>query len=140
MQQSINLTINSLQHIGLPVTDMNRSVSFYESLGFRKTMEAPFMHNGDTGTAVMMKRDAIIMELYQMPEKELADIRQRKDGHIDHIAFDVPNIDDTFFTLKSAGYQIIESEPVFLAFWKNGCKYFNMRGPDGEVLEFNQIL
>ena len=24
--------------------------------------------------------------------------------------------------------------------WKNGCKYFNVLGPDGERLEFNQIL
>jgi lactoylglutathione lyase len=27
-----------------------------------------------------------------------------------------------------------------LPFWKNGCKYFNITGPDGERLEFNQIL
>jgi hypothetical protein len=25
-------------------------------------------------------------------------------------------------------------------FWKNRCKYFIMTGPDGERLEFNQIL
>jgi lactoylglutathione lyase len=27
-----------------------------------------------------------------------------------------------------------------LAFWSKGCKYFNILGPDGERLEFNQIL
>ena len=39
-----------------------------------------------------------------------------------------------------AGFKVIEEAPVFLPFWKNGCKYFNITGPDGERLEFNQIL
>lgn len=140
MEQNISLTINGLQHIGLPVTDISRSVPFYEKLGFDKAMEAPFKHNGETGTCIMMKRGTIIIELYQMPGKELAEIKNRKDGHIDHIAFDVPDITEAFSVLKKAGYNIMEEKPVFLAFWKNGCKYFNMLGPDGERLEFNQIL
>jgi len=78
--------------------------------------------------------------LYQMPQKELAAIAARKDGHVDHIAFDVSDIETTFAVLKDGGYNIIESTPVFLQFWKNGCKYFNIIGPDGERLEFNQVL
>jgi lactoylglutathione lyase len=34
----------------------------------------------------------------------------------------------------------MEDKPVFLPFWKKGCKYFNILDPDGERLEFNQIL
>ena len=140
MQQKISLAINSIQHVGLPVTDLNKSVFFYEGLGFDKAMEKPFEHNGETGTCIMMKRGDIVIELYQMPAKELPAIRNRKDGHIDHIAFDVPDINETFFVLKKAGYNIIEPAPVLLDFWENGCRYFNMTGPDGERLEFNQVL
>ena len=136
----MNLKINSLQHIGLPVTDINRSVSFYEKLGFENVMAATFDYNNDKGNVVMMKLNDIIVELYQMPPKELEEIRNRTNGHIDHIAFDVDNIDTAFSVLKEAGFNIIESQPVFLAFWQKGCKYFNMTGPDGERLEFNQIL
>ena|SRR6476469_6728272 len=136
----MNLKINSLQHIGLPVTDINRSVSFYEKLGFENVMAATFDYNNDKGNVVMMKLNDIIIELYQMPLKELEEIRNRTNGHIDHIAFDVNNIDTTFSVLKEAGFNIIEPQPVFLAFWQKGCKYFNMTGPDGERLEFNQIL
>ena len=82
----------------------------------------------------------MILELYQMPEAELQEIRSRRDGHIDHIAFDVDAIEDAFAELKGAGFAVIEAEPVFLPFWKSGCKYFNVLGPDGERLEFNQIL
>jgi len=70
----------------------------------------------------------------------LAAIAARKDGHVDHVAFDVDDIDKTFSVLKEAGYTIFETAPMFLHFWKNGCKYFNISGPDGERLEFNQVL
>lgn len=88
----------------------------------------------------MMQQNQIIMELYQLPESDLAGIRNRKDGHVDHVAFDVSDVDQAFAMLKEASFQVIEDQPVFLPFWKNGCKYFNILGPDGERLEFNQIL
>ena len=136
----MNLKINSLQHIGIPVTDINPSVLFYEKLGFDNVMSTTFSYNNDKGNVVMMRLNDIIVELYQMPPKELEEIRNRTNGHIDHIAFDVDDIDATFSVLKEAGFNIIEPQPVFLAFWQNGCKYFNITGPDGERLEFNQIL
>ena len=88
----------------------------------------------------MMKLDEMIIELYQMPEAELKEIRERGNGHIDHIAFDVDDIDSVFKEIKSASFNILEEQQVFLSFWKKGCKYFNITGPDGERLEFNQIL
>lgn len=136
----MNLKINHIQHIGIPVTDIKLSEVFYEKLGFKNVMSSTFEYNGDKGTVAMMRLDEMIIELYQMPGKELAEIRSRKNGHIDHIAFDVDDIDSTFQMLKNSGFSIIEQQPVLLSFWKNGCKYFNITGPDGERLEFNQIL
>ena len=88
----------------------------------------------------MMQLGDIIVELYQFPESGLTDIRNRGNGHIDHIAFDVDDIDEAFATLKQDGFTVIETQPMFLQFWAKGCKYFNIVGPDGERLEFNQIL
>jgi catechol 2,3-dioxygenase-like lactoylglutathione lyase family enzyme len=137
----MNLKFNHIQHIGIPVTDMKVSEAFYEKLGFKNVMPSTFEFNGEKGGIVaMMKRGDMIMELYQMPQKELLKIRKRKDGHIDHVAFDVDDIEIAFNTLKNAGFNIFENEPVYLAFWDKGCKYFNIAGPDGERLEFNQIL
>lgn len=103
-------------------------------------MATTFEYNGDKGNVVMMKMNDMIIELYQMPEAELKEIRQRRNGHIDHVAFDVDDIDKTFEELKHNGFNTLEDKPVLLSFWKNGCKYFNITGPDGERLEFNQIL
>ena len=136
----MNFKINSIQHIGIPVTDLKKSEAFYEKLGFENIMTSSFDYNGGKGNVSMMQSDAVIIEIYQMPEAELVTIRQRKDGHVDHIAFDVADINVAFESLTNAGFNVLEEQPVFLPFWKNGCNYFNITGPDGERLEFNQIL
>jgi lactoylglutathione lyase len=137
--QTANL-INCIQHIGIPVTDVAASEAFYKRLGFANVMQAPFLEDGQTGTCVMMKNKSVIIELYQLPEHKLQEIRNRKDGHIDHITFDVADIDVAFSALKNDSFQIVADAPVFLSFWQKGCRYFNVIGPDGERLEFNQIL
>jgi len=136
----MNFKINHLQHVGIPVADLITSEAFYKKLGFENVMATGFDFNGGKGKVAMMQQGNMIVEIYQMPATELAEIRSRKNGHIDHIAFDVTDIDQAFGEIKSAGFSVIETAPVFLSFWKNGCKYFNITGPDGERLEFNQIL
>ena len=140
MENAIRLKINSIQHIGIPVTNLDASQQFYRRLGFNNVMQAHFTDSGEQGTCVMMQHENILMELYQLPEASLTEIRARGNGHIDHVAFDVSDIDETYAIIKEAGFNIIEEAPVFLQFWKNGCKYFNITGPDGERLEFNQVL
>lgn len=132
--------INHLQHTGIPVTNLQESENFYTRLGFENVMASGFEHNGDKGVMAMLQQGQTIIEIYQMPAKELKEIRSRGNGHIDHIAFDVSNIEEAFNELKTAGFNVIEDAPVFLPFWKNGCRYFNITGPDGERLEFNQVL
>lgn len=132
--------IEKIQHVGIPVINLERSEAFYKKLGFENVMESTFEFDGGTGKVAMMQQGEVIMEIYQMPEHLLGDIASRKDGHVDHIAFDVKNIDSVFAEMKENGFEVLEDKPVQLAFWKNGCKYFNIKGPDGERLEFNEIL
>jgi catechol 2,3-dioxygenase-like lactoylglutathione lyase family enzyme len=128
---------NGIQHIGIPVTDLEKSKSFYKSLDFLPVMEAPFQNKNGMGQCCMVKCDNTIIELYQLPKKELLEIYTRKDGHIDHIAFDVKDIEVAYQELKEAGFEI-EAAPTSLGFWDNGCSYFTVIGPNKERLEFNQ--
>ena len=132
--------IHRIQHIGIPAHDLELSIPFYERLGFENVMESPFEFDGGYGTCVMMKNHEVIVELYQMPEKQLAEIKKRSNGHVDQFAIDVADVDHAFETLKKAGFEILEETPTFLAFWKNGTRFFNVKGPSGEIIEFNQIL
>ncbi len=140
MNQPLQIAINRLQHVGIPVTDIKISEAFYRRLGFENAMEAGFTQNSGPGTCIMMQHTTVTIDLYQLPASQLQGIRERKDGHIDHIAFDVDDIDSTFTTLKNAGLHVVEEAPVFLSFWEKGCRYFNILGPDGERLEFNQVI
>ncbi|HEX5167813.1 MAG TPA: VOC family protein [Cyclobacteriaceae bacterium] len=136
----MDLVINGLQHVGIPVTDISVSVPFYERLGFRNVMTAPFEIDGEKGQCSMMQRNNFVLELYQMPPKDMEEVRKRRDGRIDHIAFDIPDVEVAMAMLRKNGFDVVESTPVKLNFWKNGVRFFFVLGPDGERLEFNQIL
>jgi lactoylglutathione lyase len=130
------------QHLGIPVTNLQLSVDFYSRLGFRRILvshvDVPEVN--DRILVAMMEQKGAVVELYQVTRNEIEELRSRKDGHIDHMAFDVADVEKAFAELTAAGFEIIEEKPVFLNFWDRGCKYFAIRGPDGEKLEFNQIL
>ena len=92
MKNQPSMIINRLQHVGIPVTDIVVSEAFYNRLGFTNIMHSTFNPEGETGTCIMMENNAVITELYHLPHHKIEAIRNRSDGHIDHIAFDVDDI------------------------------------------------
>ncbi len=130
--------VTALQHLGVPVRDIARSKAFYTSLGFHEAMVMSLhTESGDIQVA-MMQTGAFVLELYQLPNNALVEITARGHGHIDHFALDVEDIQKVFDTVKAAGLVPLENAPVFLPFWDKGVYYFNIYGPDGEKVEFNQ--
>ena len=133
--------LRGLQHIGLPVTDLERSKAFYAQLGFVEIMRADLPRGTESVQVSMMQHETLTIELYQPEEKKRLEIAKRIDGHVDHIALDVMDIEKALTEIRAAGLEILEDNaPVFLPFWDHGVKYFTVRGPDGEKVEFNQIL
>lgn len=136
----MKLKINKLQHIGIPVTNLKNSITFYEGLGFSNVMQTQFDMNHEKGDVAMLQNGEVIVELYQMPASEIPAVKARGNGHIDHIAFDIDDVEACYLKMQEEGYAVQEPAPVFLQFWTKGCKYFNILGPDGERIEFNEIL
>lgn len=132
--------VQGFQHLGLPVTDIDRSEAFYRQLGFKTVMRTDLPAQDDAVRVIMMELKGFVMELYQLVGDELAEVRGRVDGHIDHIALDVQDIERAFEEIRASELTILEDAPVFLPFWDKGVKYFNVRGPDGERVEFNQMI
>lgn len=129
-----------LQHLGLPVTDIERSKAFYSRLGFTVTMTSELSSGEGAIQVTMMELSGLVLELYQLAGTQRAEIGAREDGHIDHIALDVVDIEQAFADVRAAGLELLEDAPVFLPFWEHGVRYFNVRGPDREKVEFNQRL
>lgn len=133
--------LQGLQHLGIPVTNLERSKDFYAQLGFIEAMRTDIQPQTEVIRVAMMQHENFTIELYQLGQEDLQEIAKRTDGHIDHVALNVLDIEQAYLEIKAAGLEILEDNaPVFLPFWEFGVKYFTVRGPDGEKIEFNQIL
>jgi catechol 2,3-dioxygenase-like lactoylglutathione lyase family enzyme len=133
--------LQGFQHLGLPVTNLERSKAFYLDFGFVEVLRTDLPGPDEPVRVAMLAKDGFTIELYQLSGAERAEIAARQDGHIDHIALNVLDIEQAYAEIQAAGLEILEADaPVFLPFWAHGVKYFTVRGPDGEKVEFNQIL
>lgn len=128
--RSIGELTTGLQHIGLPTNDMAATLAFYQSLGFRIAHQTE--NNGET--VCFLRLGNVCVETY---ENGMAAGRA---GAIDHIALDVADIDEAWDAVKAAGHQPMEAEIQQLPFWSRGVRFFNILGPNGEKVEFGQIL
>ena len=122
--------IRGMQHIGLPTNDMKATIAFYESLGF----EIATRHDNGGVDVVFLTLGNVCVETYENGQS--VGIH----GAIDHICLDVDDIEKTWEEAKALGLNFIDSEINFLPFWANGVRFFNVLGPNGEKVEFGQIL
>ncbi len=128
--------VTGFQHLGLPVTNMEQSLAFYERLGFKVIMSTTLPAAAEPVQVRMLALGDFVLELYQLAGAERAEIAARADGHVDHFALDVDQIEPAFAAVHAAGLETVEDAPVFLPFWEKGIRYFVVRGPDGERVEF----
>lgn len=121
--------IKGLQHIGIPTKDIQKTVEFYEKIGFQ-----PILKTDNGGVPVVfLKSGELILETYQ------CDTTAMRDGSIDHFAINVTNIEEVFSGIKALGIKILE--PItFLPFWEKGVNFFIAEGPNMERIEFAQYL
>lgn len=126
----IGKLVTGLQHIGLPTNDMDATVKFYRSLGFEIAHET--VNNGER--VCSLRLGSVCVESYENGQAA------GKAGAIDHICLDVTDVDAAWEAVRAAGYQPLESEIQALPFWDKGVRFFNILGPNGEKVEFGQIL
>lgn len=121
-----------IQHIGIPTTNLNKTIAFYTSLGFQKHHEKT-IRNG-TQNVCFLKFENLILECYEEEKTPM------QPGAIDHIAIDVKNIDACYTSAKKQGYTIVSEGIEQLPFYENGVRFFIIQGPNAERVEFNEVL
>ena len=122
--------INRLQHIGIPTNNIEKTIAFYEGLGFDTVYRVA---NGEELVAFLQLEDLQI-ETYQNHQAAL------RDGAIDHMALDVHDIENLFEEIQKGGYTLLTSEIQSLPFWERGIRYFIIEGPNKEKIEFCEKL
>ncbi len=126
--------IKSIEHIGIMVNDMHRSVEFYTNvLGFLISRKIEM----DEFSAVFVEKDGSKIELMEYRGKNVPKRSkgiELKIGSIplnDHISFSVEDIEDTVIELKKKGIKL-ELEPMQL---ESGMKLASFKDPDGVLIE-----
>jgi len=130
---SIASYITGLQHIGIPSDRLSFSVSFYEKLGFQKIYET-VNHAAREQSVIFMEFGTLILELYE--EENIAG----KTGSINHIALNCTDIEQTYAACLAAGLPFHENHITPLPYWTKGIRYFSVKGPSQEIIEFCEKL
>lgn len=120
--------VTGIQHIGIPTVKFEESIEFYEGLGFEIRFMAP------DRSVVFMELKGVMLEIWK------EDQAPGKFGAIDHISFDVTDVEAIYEEIKAAGYEITTDEIGQLPFWDNGVRFFTIVGPNKEKIEFCQKL
>ena len=64
-----------------------------------------------------------------------------ENGAINHFALDSTDIEASFAEAQKLGLNFAEGSIQHIdTFWSNGIRYFNVLGPNHEVIEFCQIM
>jgi catechol 2,3-dioxygenase-like lactoylglutathione lyase family enzyme len=133
--------LEGIQHLAMFVTDIKRSQEFYGQFGFKLKLAAEIPNDPEPVKLAFIELNGLTLELVELGGEMRKQVAARDDGRIDHVALNVKDIDKAYAELTSKGFKALEENaPVFLNIWSKGTKYFTIRGPEGEKVEFSQIL
>ncbi len=128
------LSISGLAHIGIRVHDLERSVRFYELLGFTKTIGLV----GPEPVAILDHPSGLEVNLVLNAENTsepnvLMDVPEKHPG-ITHVALLCPDIMDAKERLEAAGIPL-SGGPIRFG---PGAQAIFVRDPDRNVIELHQ--
>ena len=104
-----------IQHIGIPTNDIEKTIEFYQKLGFEIALRT--VNEEANEKVAFLKQETLVIETYENKAARM------ESGAIDHVAINTTN-----------------DEIHFLPFWENGVKFFTIEGPNKEKIEFSQYL
>lgn len=124
---SFRNNVTGIQHLGIPTGDLNKTIEFYQGLGFEVIWQNP-------GEVAFLQNGTLVIETYAVEEPAM------KSGAIDHVALNVQDIEAAWRDAQACGYETEDTAINFLPFFENGVKFFTIIGPNREKVEFNQYL
>lgn len=117
--------LDGIAHVAFRVSDLSASRNFYNKLGFGQAFE--FNDANGTTTSYLKVNDRQFIELYRHASGQPLGLM--------HICFDAHDLEQLRTAYEAAG---LKPPPVVKA--RAGNLLFNLRGPDGEVIEYTQYL
>lgn len=126
-------------HLAVRTKNLKETMSFYAGLGFSMTGNG-FLDTRDGRLYIaFMTCKGFTLELIELKGSAVNDPKTWEPGKIDHISLDVQNVGDAFMEARSQGYEVLDFGIKELPLFDHGCRFFTIKGPNGEKIEFNQI-
>ena len=136
--------VQKLNHIGLGVEDLERSVEFYTDV-MGMTVDYRAYHKGDAISEVVgvenavlnvcvVKKGACRIELIEYRDREPnpQEYKRQNEPGLIHISFAVSSVDEAYARIKDFGYKAY-SDPMVTR--ENGPKICYVKGPDNVIIE-----
>jgi len=122
-------------HCGIQVTNIESSIAFYLSLGFKveSRYTLPSSNIGSDKVAFISLNQSLL-ELYQLHVDKTCE----SVGRLNHIAIKIDDLNSIEKLIKKNKIEILKG-PKILPFGNNGMKFLTIEGPDNERVEFNQF-
>lgn len=124
--------LKGLHHIGLPTSNMKGTIDFYTKLGGEIVFDKMDEFEGRPIRVVHIMLASLKIEVYE--RSVLAGVK----GAIDHIAFEVNDIEAAFRRAKELGLTFFEEKIAHSTYWPGNARWFIVIGCNGEWVEFCQ--
>ncbi len=118
---------STIHHVAVRVTDLERSVGFYERHFGLEVVDRATLPNGARIAFLGRGDDGAQLELIAGLSDHLVG-----DGLVHHLAFHEDDVPAAFERLRAAGVDLLDDAVQTLA---SGRRLFSFRGPDGERLQ-----
>lgn len=122
--------ITKAEHIGIMVSDLDRSLPFYHDILGLKVREVRKRDNGPD--LAFIEVGGVEIELIAGS----ANPYHKGDGIVNHFAFRVADLDAALAHLRAHGVEVISPQPIVV---DEHMRVAFFRGPDGEKLEFVEM-
>ena len=118
------MTVIRLHHAGVPVASLERSIAFYQTVFGLRVAERLRL-----GTEQLA-----FLEAGRSRVELIADgAADRATGVVDHLAFEVDDLDDSVARLRDRGVRLLDEAPIEVP--ALGARILFCLGPDGERIE-----
>ena len=112
-----------IQHIGIPTSDIETTIRFYEGLGFQT------MH---TNQVPANQAKVAFLQLGNLMIETYAEGGNGLDGAINHFALNCTDIQAAYAWICEQGYKVLSNGIEELPFWEKGVAFFIIEGPNKE--------
>jgi catechol 2,3-dioxygenase-like lactoylglutathione lyase family enzyme len=125
-------------HLALKVRSLSATKAFYGEMGFEEKGSG-YLDTPDGRLYIaFLEKNGFVLEVIQMTGAGVKELESRGEGHLDHIALEVEDIEEAYYKVRKLGFRMKDYVIRELPLLQRGIKFFTVFGPDGEKVEFSK--